>query len=70
MEKGWKRADLHVHTTCSFDVLPAKDLNPPLSLYEKSLEIGMDFVTFTDHDTVEAYEILGWDREKLTPGLR
>ncbi len=67
MEKGWKRADLHVHTTCSFDVLPAKDLNP-LSLYEKSLEIGMDFVTFTDHDTVEAYEILGWDREKLTPG--
>jgi predicted metal-dependent phosphoesterase TrpH len=68
MEDGWKRADLHVHTTCSFDVLPAKDLNP-VSLYEKSLEMGMDFITFTDHDTVEAYEILGWDREKLVPGV-
>ncbi|WP_255679993.1 PHP domain-containing protein [Methanosarcina sp. DH2] len=68
MEEGWKRADLHVHTTCSFDVLPANDLNPE-SLYKKSLEMGMDFVTFTDHDTMEAYEILGWDREKLVPGV-
>jgi predicted metal-dependent phosphoesterase TrpH len=68
MEDGWKRADLHVHTTCSFDVLPAKDLNPT-SLYEKSLEMGMDFITFTDHDTMEAYEILGWDRENLVPGV-
>ena len=68
MEEDWKRADLHVHTTCSFDVLPAKDLNPE-SLYEKSLEMGMDFITFTDHDTMEAYEILGWDREKLVPGV-
>ncbi|MDY9927501.1 PHP domain-containing protein [Methanosarcina sp.] len=68
MEEGWKRADLHVHTTCSFDVLPADDLNPE-SLYKKSLEMGMDFVTFTDHDTMEAYEILGWDREKLVPGV-
>ena len=24
MEEGWRRADLHVHTTCSFDVLPAR----------------------------------------------
>lgn len=68
MDEGWKRADLHVHTTCSFDVLPAKDLDPR-SLYEKSLEMGMDFITFTDHNTMEAYEILGWDREKLVPGV-
>ena len=68
MEEGWKRADLHVHTTCSFDVLPAKDLDPR-SLYEKSLEMGMDFITFTDHDTMEAYEILGWDCEKLVSGV-
>lgn len=67
MEEGWKRADLHVHTTCSFDVLPAKDLNPE-NLYEKALEMGMDYITFTDHNTVEAYEILGWDREKLVSG--
>jgi predicted metal-dependent phosphoesterase TrpH len=29
----------------------------------------MDYVTFTDHNTVEAYEILGWDRENLVPGI-
>jgi predicted metal-dependent phosphoesterase TrpH len=68
IEKGWKRADLHVHTTCSFDVLPARDLHPE-SLYEKALELGMDYITFTDHDTVEAYDVLGWDREKLVPGV-
>ena len=68
MEEGWKRADLHVHTTCSFDVLPVRDLHPE-SLYEKALELGMDYITFTDHDTVEAYDILGWDREKLVPGV-
>jgi predicted metal-dependent phosphoesterase TrpH len=68
MEEGWKRADLHVHTTCSFDVLPVRDLHPE-SLYEKALDMGMDYITFTDHDTIEAYEILGWDREKLVPGV-
>ncbi|MDD4249836.1 MAG: PHP domain-containing protein [Methanosarcina sp.] len=68
MEEGWKRADLHVHTTCSYDVLPVKDLRPE-SLYEKALGMGMDFVTFTDHDTVDAYDILGWDREKLVSGV-
>ncbi len=68
MEEGWKRADLHVHTTCSFDVLPVRDLHPE-NLYEKALKLGMDYITFTDHNTVEAYEILGWDREKLVPGV-
>ncbi len=67
MEEGWKRADLHVHTSCSFDVLPVRDLHPE-TLYEKALDTGMDYVTFTDHDTIEAYEILGWGREKLVPG--
>ena len=41
IEEGWRRADLHVHTTCSFDVLPAKNLHPE-SLYEKALGMGMD----------------------------
>jgi predicted metal-dependent phosphoesterase TrpH len=68
LEEGWKKADLHVHTTCSFDVLPVRDLHPE-SLYEKSLDLGMDFVTFTDHNTVDAYEILGWEHEKLVPGV-
>jgi predicted metal-dependent phosphoesterase TrpH len=29
----------------------------------------MDHVTFTDHDTVQAFEMLGWKKEKLTPGV-
>lgn len=66
--EGWKWADLHVHTTCSFDVLPAEDLKPE-NLYQKALDMGLDFITFTDHDTVEAYEVLGWDREKLVSGV-
>jgi hypothetical protein len=68
MEEGWRRADLHVHTTCSFDVLPARDLHPE-NLYEKALGMGMDYIIFTDHDTIGAYEILGWDREKLVSGV-
>lgn len=68
MEEGWMRADLHVHTTCSFDVLPVKDLHPE-SLYETALDMGMDYITFTDHNTIEAHEILGWDREKLVSGV-
>ena len=67
-EEGWRRADLHVHTSCSFDVLPVRDLHPE-SLYEKALHMGMDYITFTDHDTIDAYKILGWDRENLVPGV-
>lgn len=69
MEEGWKRADLHVHTSCSFDVLPVRDLHPE-TLYEKALDTGMDYVTFTDHDTIEAYEILGWDRKSSSLELK
>jgi predicted metal-dependent phosphoesterase TrpH len=68
LEEGWKRADLHVHTTCSFDVLPVRELYPE-NLYGKAIELGMDYITFTDHDTIEAYEILGWDQEKIIPGV-
>jgi predicted metal-dependent phosphoesterase TrpH len=67
LEEGWKRADLHVHTTCSYDVLPVNNLHPE-SLYKTALDMGMDYITFTDHDTIEAHEILGWDREKLVSG--
>ena len=67
VEEGWKRADLHVHTSCSFDVLPVNNLRPE-SLYKTALDMGMDYITFTDHDTIEAHEILGWDREKFVSG--
>ncbi|MDG6244621.1 MAG: PHP domain-containing protein [Methanolobus sp.] len=68
LEKGWCKADLHVHTSCSYDVPPGKRTIPK-NLMRKAINDGMDFVTFTDHDTVRAYDIAGWDREKLTTGV-
>ncbi len=29
----------------------------------------MRFVTFTDYDTMDAYGLIGWDREDLVPGV-
>lgn len=65
---GWRKADLHVHTCCSYDVPPTESMRPESLLY-KGMDRGLDFVTFTDHDTVRAYDILGWKREDLTPGV-
>lgn len=65
---GWAAADLHVHTWCSYDVPPVAQ-NDPLRLYEKALRSGMRFVTFTDHDTMDAYDRVGWTREHVVPGV-
>lgn len=67
-ENGWAAMDLHVHTWYSYDVAPLP-CNDPLVLYEKALQQGMRFVTFTDHDTMEAYDRIGWTREHLVPGV-
>ena len=66
--EGWKKVDLHVHSSCSYDVPPAQAMHPAV-LFEKAKSKGLDFVTFTDHDTVEAYDLLGWDKEGLVPGV-
>ncbi|MCU0289160.1 MAG: PHP domain-containing protein [Acidobacteria bacterium] len=68
MAKGWGAVDLHVHTWCSYDVLPLPNMNP-LVLYEKARKMGFRFVTFTDHDTMEAYDQVGWTREGVVPGV-
>lgn len=68
MDDGWQRADLHVHTSCSYDV-PKCSIVHPKSLFEKAMSKHMNYVTFTDHDTVEAFDILGWKTEKLVPGV-
>lgn len=68
LENGWCKADLHVHTCCSYDVPPAESMRPE-NLLLKGKSRGLDFMTFTDHDTVKAYDILGWKREDLTPGV-
>ncbi|HSQ35025.1 MAG TPA: PHP domain-containing protein [Candidatus Binatia bacterium] len=65
---GWAAADLHVHSWYSYDVLPVAQ-NDPLCLYDKALRSGMRFVTFTDHDTMDAYDRIGWTREGVVPGV-
>jgi len=66
--QGWHAADLHVHTFFSRDVLHARPLHP-LELYNKSLRLGLKFITFTDHDTMDAYDLIGWNRENLVTGV-
>ncbi len=68
LQEGWKKVDLHVHSACSYDVPPAEAMRPEV-LFEKAKAQGLDFVTFTDHDTVKAYDMLGWDRDGLVPGV-
>jgi len=65
---GWQAADLHVHTIFSMDVLPVRSLHPE-RLYQTAKENGMDFVTFTDHDTMTAYDILRPEMEGLVRGV-
>jgi predicted metal-dependent phosphoesterase TrpH len=67
LQEGWKKVDMHVHSSCSYDVPPTQAMHPAV-LFEKAKSQGLDFVTFTDHDTVKAYDLLGWDREGLVPG--
>ncbi len=67
-QQGWLAADLHVHTICSPDVLPSRPLHPE-ALYYRAKTTGMNYVTFTDHDTMKAYDLIGWEREGLVPGV-
>ncbi len=66
--QGWQAADLHVHTFCSSDVLPARPLHPE-ALYRRAKAAGLSFVTFTDHDTMQAYDLLSRRREDLVTGV-
>ncbi len=68
LKEGWHQADLHVHTYYSHDVLPSKFLDP-IVLYEKARKRGMKYITFTDHDNMDAYDRVGWTREGLVPGV-
>jgi len=65
---NWHPSDLHVHSFCSGDVLPAPE-NDPLRLYEEGRKKGLRYITFTDHDTMDAYDRVGWEREGLVPGV-
>ena len=66
MAQGWNAADLHVHTRFSYDVIADTSVDPRF-LYQKGRDAGMSFVTFTDHDTMAAYDCIGWERPDLVP---
>jgi len=59
------RCDLHVHTThsgmCTFPLIKhfcRESYNDPVAVYEKLKRLGMDLVTITDHDSIDAAEAL------------
>jgi len=59
------RCDLHVHTNhsgmCTIPLLRRvcrEGYNEPLAVYEKLKRLGMDLVTVTDHDSIDAAEAL------------
>src|ERR1700676_653314 len=63
--QGDMRCDLHVHTRhsgmCTVPVLSRicrESYNPPLAVYEILKRRGMDLVTVTDHDSIDAVEPL------------
>ncbi|MBN1592178.1 MAG: PHP domain-containing protein [Candidatus Coatesbacteria bacterium] len=66
--EGYLKSDLHVHSSASHDVLSIASLSPK-SLYEKARRRGLDYISFTDHDTMDAYDSVGWEREGLVPGV-
>jgi predicted metal-dependent phosphoesterase TrpH len=63
--KRLMRCDLHVHTRhsgmCTLPLLRRvcrESYNDPLAVYEKLKHAGMDLVTITDHDSIDAVESL------------
>ncbi len=53
----YKRADLHLHSNFSYDVLNIPELSPR-ALYDKAVRRGMGFFTLTDHDTIRGVRAL------------
>src|SRR5215471_15467885 len=63
--KSGMRCDLHVHTIhsgmCTVPLINAvcrESYNDPLAVYDRLKRLGMDLVTVTDHDSIDAVEAL------------
>ena len=59
------RCDLHVHTTASgrcntpfLNHFSKESYNDPAEVYARSKQLGMSIVTATDHDSIDAAEVL------------
>jgi predicted metal-dependent phosphoesterase TrpH len=62
-----KKADLHLHSNVSYDVLNLPELSPR-SLYERAIERGMGFFTLTDHETIRGIMKLRRDLDEEFAG--
>src|SRR6266700_7711525 len=65
IQRAHMRCDLHVHTRhsgmCTIPLLRhvcRESYNEPLAVYHKLKVAGMDLVTITDHDSIDAVEAL------------
>lgn len=56
----YRKADLHLHSNFSYDVLNLPQLSPR-ALYDKAIRKGMGFFTLTDHETMRG--ILALERQ-------
>lgn len=58
--REYRKADLHLHSHFSYDVLNLPQLSPR-ALYDRAIKRGMGFFTLTDHETMRG--ILALERE-------
>ncbi len=64
VQPGWYRGDFHAHTIFSDGV------HSPDELVEVARAEGLDFITVTDHNTINAFPKFGEQREVLViPGM-
>lgn len=59
----YRKADLHLHSNFSYDVLNLPELSPR-ALYDTAVARGMGFFTLTDHETLKGYHALRADLER------
>lgn len=71
-EPRMRRCDLHLHTRYSawkhLRAIRARDsYSDPVAVYERALAAGMDYVAFTDHDSIEGALCLLSARPEAAP---
>jgi predicted metal-dependent phosphoesterase TrpH len=62
-DRTYKKADLHLHSNYSYDVLNLPELSPR-NLYDKAVAKGMGFFTLTDHETIRGIDALRRELER------
>jgi len=68
LDQGYRIMDPHLHTAKSPDVVPAPHVQPR-ALFDRMIAGGWSFVTFTDHDLMDAYAELPAEDPRLIRGV-